>query len=116
MGRATREEWTARVEQLKESGLSVARFAAEIGVNAKTLAWWRAELASGARETRRALAKRKAGASADIAPIRFVEVTPRSETGAVEIVLSSGVTIRARPGFDSSTLARVLDIVESRRR
>jgi hypothetical protein len=29
MQRATREEWQARVARLKESGLSVARFAAD---------------------------------------------------------------------------------------
>jgi transposase-like protein len=113
MKRATREEWAARVAQLKESGLSVARFAADIGVNAKTLAWWRAELASPSAP---AAAKPHAPRPIAIAPLKFVEMTTRSDGAPVEVVLPSGIAIRVRSGFDLATLARVLDVVESRHR
>lgn len=113
MGRATREEWAARVAQLKESGLSMARFAAEIGVNAKTLAWWRSELASSSRS---AATKPQPSRPIAIAPLNFVEMTTRSEGGPVEVVLPSGIAIRVRAGFDHATLVRVLDVVESRHR
>jgi transposase-like protein len=115
MERATRDEWTARVAQLKESGLSVARFAAQIGVNAKTLAWWRAELARSGQQSR---AVRASGSSRQvtIAPLNFIEMTARADLGPVELVLPSGVFVRVRAGFDSATLARVLDVMESRQR
>lgn len=113
MKRATREEWAARVAQWKVSGLSVARFAADIGVNAKTLAWWRAELASPSRPT---AAERQPARPIAIAPLNFVEMTTRSDGTPVEVVLPSGISIRVRSGFDLATLARVLDVVESRHR
>jgi len=115
MGRATREEWAARVAQWKESGLSLARFAAGIGVNPKTLAWWRGELVRAASAPKRALVKDTARPVA-VAPLHFIEMTTRSEGGAVEVVLPSGVAVRVRPGFDTSTFVRVLDVVESRQR
>jgi transposase-like protein len=36
-----REVWEPRVRRLRESGLTVAEFAAELGVNPKTLTYWK---------------------------------------------------------------------------
>ena len=46
MARDTREVWAKRVERLADSGLTAKEFAAEIGVNANTLAGWRWRLAA----------------------------------------------------------------------
>jgi hypothetical protein len=91
----------------------MARFAAHIGVNAKTLAWWRAELASPSRS---AAAKHQPARPISIAPLNFIEMTTRSEGIPVEVVLPSGIAIRVRSGFDLATLSRVLDVMESRHR
>lgn len=113
MGRATRAEWAA---QLAASGLSAARFAAEHGINAKTLAWWRAELTrSVSDQPRRELATRET-ASRRAAPLRFIELPEVGDADAIEVVLPSRVVVRVRAGFDSATLERVLDALESRGR
>ena len=46
MTRENREVWAKRVERLGDSGLTAKEFAAEIGVNANTLAGWRWRLGS----------------------------------------------------------------------
>ncbi len=116
MGRATREEWTVRVAQLKQSGLSLARFAAQIGVNAKTLSWWRTQLAAASTSPKRVRVRNRQERSAALAPLNFIEMTTSIDSGPVEVVLPSGISVRVRPGFDSSTLVRVLDVLDSRRR
>jgi hypothetical protein len=44
-----------------------------------------------------------------------VEMTGPVQGTAVEVVLPSGVRIQVRPGFDSGTLGRLLDVLEGRR-
>lgn len=39
--RTSREEWRKRVERWKDSGLTAEQYAAELGINAKTLQFWR---------------------------------------------------------------------------
>ena len=119
MKRATREEWATRVAKWRESGLSAPAFAAQIGVKAKTLTWWRANLvrlaASG--PPKRALARPRdaRNGSSPPKPLEFVEMTAAIESEPLEVVLSTSVRIRVRRDFDSQTLARLLDILESRR-
>ncbi len=52
MDRTSREEWAKRVERWRDSGLTAAEFAAELGINAHSLSWWKWRLARGAGETR----------------------------------------------------------------
>src|SRR5690349_21110962 len=47
MAREAREVWAKRVERLADSGLTAKEYAAEIGVNANTLAGWRWRLRGG---------------------------------------------------------------------
>ncbi len=119
MQRATREEWTSRVSRLKESGLSVVAFAAEIGVNSKSLGWWRKRLASPrpSGPPKRALARLREEPTAQptsVRPLNFVEVTAAIESDGLEVVLPTSVRIRVRRGFDSPTLTRLLDVLDSR--
>jgi hypothetical protein len=50
MERVSREAWAKRVERWRDSGLSAAEYAAEIGVKAHTLSWWKWRLGSGGEE------------------------------------------------------------------
>ena len=48
MDRTSREEWAKRVERWGDSGLTAKEYAAEIGIKAHTLSWWKWRLSSGA--------------------------------------------------------------------
>ena len=39
--RASREEWAKRVERWGDSGLMTAEFSAELGINPRTLTYWK---------------------------------------------------------------------------
>ncbi len=140
MARETREVWAKRIERLADSGLTAKEFAAEIGVNANTLAGWRWRL--GAKERGRGSpavleivpapgADKRAPATGEerrppattgseaqpIAPMQFVELTTKlSETltrpASFEIVLGSGRLVRVPGGFDGAELARLVGVLE----
>lgn len=119
MGRENREVWAKRIERWCDSGLSATEFADETGVNAKTLRYWKWRLArvSGARVTRPAPKRMRAGV------VPFVEVSPparpvppaaaadEGEGEAFEIIAPSGMRVRVPARFDDGALARVLRAV-----
>ncbi len=86
MERSTRAVWTERVARLKESGLTAKEFALQIGVNPRSLAWWRWQLGSKPRAAvpKRALARRSSPSLAKtptpLSPLTFVEMTSTVET------------------------------------
>ena len=124
MGRSTREEWAARVARWKDSGLTAAEYASEVGISARSLAWWKWRLGSKTRADAagRVLARRApearattAAATPPISPLTFVEMTATLEADRLEVVLPSSLRVRVRPGFDGATLGRLLDVLEARR-
>jgi transposase-like protein len=119
MVRANRETWIERVAQWKASGVSPEKFAPTIGVNPSTLRWWTKQLTSATEPRERALAHRTAVASprtsTPVAPLTFVEMTSVLDGERLEVVLTSSVRVRVRPGFDSATLGQLLDVLEGRR-
>jgi transposase-like protein len=135
MARADRATWAKRVERWKRCGLSVAEFAEKIGVNARTLAYWRWRLGraapreavkkaeaeivpSGAGRARSvATSARPREKSASVA-LSFIEVARRDVEVVhepFELVLVDGLRVRVPPGFDGEALGRLLDVVEHRR-
>src|SRR5450755_3384816 len=108
MQRSTREEWATRVAKWKESGLPAPAFAAQIGVKAKTLTWWRANLKRLAisSPSKRALVRPRDArhSSPPVKSLEFVEMTAAIESEPLEVVLPTSVRVRVRPGFDDLTL------------
>lgn len=111
--------WVKRVERWRDSGLRLKEFAAEIGVNANTLAGWRWRLGAQARGE----------AHEAPSPPRFLEiVTPsevpeRSAASAsaeqavaepFELILSGGQRVRVPVQFDDRALRRLVDALEAR--
>jgi len=119
MERMAREVWAERVAKLKESGLTTQEFASQVGVNHRSLSWWKWHLASKARGTapKRTLHSRSPAqiAKTTISPLTFVEMTAATGTDRLELVLPSSIRILVRPGFDAATLGRLLDVLEARR-
>lgn len=113
----TREVWAKRIERLRDSGLTLKEFAAEAGVNAQTLAWWRYRLRADAKKARgRPLAPTRRPPTrpaepATTPPVTFVELAPTPST-PLSVVLASGREIRVPVGFDAATFTRLLGILE----
>jgi hypothetical protein len=115
MDRTSREEWAKRVERWGDSGLTAKEYAAEIGIKAHTLSWWKWRLSSGApAHGRRRRARRAPTTGAGATPLTFVEMATAVAPELLEIVLPSSVRIRVPSAFDGSTLARLLDVLEAR--
>jgi hypothetical protein len=122
MERTSRETWAKRIERWKDSGLTAAEFAAEVGVNAHSLSWWKWRLGAEGRPApaRRGRLPRSTPRAGEVtkplspSPVTFVEMATATPE-ALEIVLPSTISIRVRPGFDEATLGRVLDVLERRR-
>jgi len=118
---AVREQWAKRVERWKDSGLTAKEFAAETGINAQSLSWWRWHLSKGAEEPRPRRRRRSQGATGEItrspalSPMTFVEMTAPAALDKLEVVLPSTIRVCVRPGFDAATLGRLLDVLEQRR-
>ncbi len=116
--KASREVWAQRVQRWQDSDLTAAEFAAEIGINPRTLSYWKWRLGKEARQTskrkRPRSATRRARASRKKA--KFVEVTaPKVLTSGdrIELVVDAGVVVRVPDGFETETLRRVLQTVGS---
>jgi hypothetical protein len=101
MKTATQRRWQAHVTGWAKSGLMCKEYAAKVGVNSRTLTWWKSKLGQ------------------EVAPASFVEVTSQvaaittPESGVVELVVGR-VVVRLRGLVDADALVRVLDILETR--
>jgi transcriptional regulator with XRE-family HTH domain len=124
--RVTREEWAKRVERWRDSGLSAAEFAAELGINARTLVYWKYILGKEARGERRVWPSRKARtlraarkvfgkapAPSVVAP-GLVEVHAVSRDERFELELGAGRRLRVPRTFEAAELRRLLDVLEAR--
>jgi hypothetical protein len=126
MSRESQSEWAKRVERWRDSGLTAKEFAAETGLNASTLSYWKWRLSAG-RDRNQASAdtggsvrgasgrRRKASTPA----AQFVEVSPiagtPSSAAMLEVVLRDGTVVRVPADFDETTLGRVVRTLEAAR-
>jgi hypothetical protein len=118
--RVAREEWAKRVERWRDSGLPCAEFAAELGINPRTLTYWRYILRKEARGEKRTWPRRKPAASktprapaavAVTAP--FIEVQAATRASQFELELRSGRRLSVARDFDASALRRLLEVLEA---
>jgi transposase len=102
---ATKTEWAEWVKQWETSGLDAEVFAKRERINAKRLVWWRWKLRTSA-------ALPRPTEPVQFLPVRVVETATSTTTSAVplEIALPNGLLVRIPPGFDPTTLQRVLSI------
>jgi transposase-like protein len=126
MARENREVWAKRVERWRDSGLTLKEFAAEVGVNANTLAGWRWRLGGGRRtgELPRSTPAGAAFIEIVAAPVEgkersTPELEPRistavSEVEPIELILRGGQRIRVPARFDATALRRLVDALEAR--
>jgi hypothetical protein len=124
--RVAREEWAKRVERWRDSGLSAAEFAAELGINARTLIYWKYILGKEARGERRVWPSRKARrrrkartvvretpATSGVAA-GLIEVHAAESDERFELELSAGRRLRVPRSFNAAELRRLLEVLEAR--
>jgi transposase len=123
MPRASRAEWEKRIGRWADSGLTAKEFAAEAGLKASALYYWRSQLSAPEREdsdspdelsvqpvrSERTRFGKSEKRSATPSP-RFVEVpiAAVSQAPVMLEVLLGDVRVRVPSGFDEATLARVV--------
>jgi len=112
--RRSREEWEQHVRRLEQSDLTMAEYATEFGLNARTLGYWKWRLA-------KAPGRRTKGAAAVEAAMEptptFVEVSgPVVWPGTserIEVCVGDRFVIRVPDQVDADTLRRVLAAVQA---
>jgi hypothetical protein len=114
MERTSREEWAKRVERWRDSGLTAAEYAAELGINGHSLSWWKWRLAGkpAKRGPTRRSSSRRPPVSVAPSPLTFLEMTPPVQREPLEIVLPTGIRIRVPSDFDVGALGRLLGVLE----
>lgn len=109
--RTSRDEWRARVDRWKDSGLTAKEFAAETGLNAGTLQFWKYKLGKAEPTPTRGRTQRPS------APIVSSIVEVRSATSMedprFEIEFGNGRRLRVPSVFDRAALKALLAIVEA---
>ena len=104
MSGAEREAyWRERIAACAASGMSAVRYCREAGIPLANYRWWKGEL-----KRRSALA---------VLPALFAEVRPVSRhclavTPSIEVALAGDRAVRVPEGFDATTLARVVRVLE----
>lgn len=113
--RVEREEWAKRVERWRDSGLTTAEFAAELGINPKTLTYWAWTLKREASGRKRVwpAKKRPAAAGGAAAPSpAFVELPRQGSTARFELEVR-GRRLHIPSAFDAQQLRALLEILET---
>jgi hypothetical protein len=103
-GRARDEQkerqWRRRIDQWRESRLSVRAFCAQHGLSPASFYHWRRVLA------------RRAAEQPVFVPVQVVADAMPVQASALEVVLADGRAVRVAPGFDAATLRRLLAVLE----
>ena len=115
MGPTSRETWAKRVERWKESGLTAAQFATETGISRSSLSWWKWRLGADARKGAEVKVAKRQRRASRVSPLTFVELPAPALRESLEVVLPSGVRIRVPADFDASALARLVEVLGTRR-
>jgi len=93
--------WQMALEACKESGLSIAAFCKKEGITEAAYYYWRRNLRGGVSKT-----------EAKSSPNFLEVVMPRSNNAVLELVFSSGSSLRINPGVDHKMLSQVLSALK----
>jgi hypothetical protein len=95
--------WRQRIRDWQDSGLSVRGFCARLGLSQPSFYSWRREL------------QRRDCAKPLFVPVNLrTDQAPAPVANPLEVVLTSGRTIRVTSGFDAATLRQVVAVLEER--
>lgn len=108
--RTSRAEWQKRIERWRDSGLSAEQFAAELGVNAGTLKYWKYRLGKATTGVDSGSTRRRRIAPR-LAP--FIEVPTAAVVASSPFVLELGDARRLQipAQFEVAALERLLSVL-----
>ena len=107
--------WRRLLQQWQESQLTIRAFCVHQGVSEPSFYAWRRTLAQRERPTNQ-LPMRTARwprAKPPAPPFVPVQVVPTLPSATIEVVLSTGRSLRLAPGFDPATLRQLLALLET---
>ena len=93
------DQWRARLEAWKTSGLSVRAFCERESISLNTFRYWKDKIES-----------RRKGAAVVKGPVRLAHLLP-----TIEIVISERFTVRVPAGFRADELVRLIEVLEGLR-
>ncbi len=99
--------WQMVIETWQSSGLSVRQFCAKEGLTEASFYFWRKKFAGDNKDANNQ-SQIKSSQS------EFIEVAiPQNNSAAIELVLTSGNTLKIPAGVDSGTLSMVLSVIRA---
>ncbi len=98
-----RQFWRMVIETWQDSGMSVSKFCKAEGLSEGTFYNWRKRLSGRYAQRNK---------QTDSSPSAFIEVAmPKSDHAPLELVLSSGNTLRISSAADNKTLSNVISVL-----
>jgi len=111
--RASRAEWQKRIERWQDGGLGADQFAAELGINAGTLRYWKYQLQKDARGALPGSEEVPSVGGRDFVEMRQPHVAAVTGAPMFELELK-GRKLRIPAAFDAEALERLLSVLERR--
>jgi transposase len=108
--RVSREEWAKRVERWKDSGLTAKEFASELGVNPRSLVFWKWQLGKAVAKAPKASPVPATSRSTAMLPL--VELSPAPTSSHFELELAGGRRLAIPSTFDADALRRLISVLE----
>ena len=100
-----RQFWQMAIEIWQASGMSVSKFCEAEGLSESSFYIWRKKLAQ--------VDNAETDKQKKLSPSAFIEVAiPEDNPAALELILSSGNTLRISSGADSTTLNDVISVLK----
>ena len=100
-----RQFWQMAIETWQASGMSVSKFCETEGLSESSFYIWRKKLAQ--------VDNAETDKQKKLSPSAFIEVAiPEDNPAALELILSSGNTLRISSGADSTTLNNVISVLK----
>jgi hypothetical protein len=111
--RTDREEWAKRVARWKDSGLTAKEFAAELGINPRSLTFWKWRLGKPSEPASKlSAASVKNGGGSPARTLPLIELAQSTAPMRFELELSGGRRLAIPVTFDPDALRRLLAVLD----
>jgi transposase len=111
--RTNREEWAKRVGRWKDSGLTAKEFAGELGINPRSLTFWKWQLGKpSGPPAKSSEASVKNGRGSPMRTLPLIELGRSTVPVRFELELSGGRRLAIPATFDPDALRRLLAVLD----